>query len=60
MIGVMRCCSRLPREVMDATTLQTLKGQDGQNSEQPDLAVCIFVHCRRVGQDECLPTQTIL
>lgn len=56
----MRCCSRLPREVMDATTLQTLKGQDGQNSEQPDLAVCIFVHCRRVGQDKCLPTQTIL
>jgi len=61
-VRVVRHWHRLPREVVDAPSLETLRS-DWRGSEHPDVAVGVPVHCRGVGLDGLygsLPTQTIL
>ena len=52
MIRVVKHRNRLPREVMDAPYLETFKVRLDGGSKQPDLAVDVPVHCRRVGLDD--------
>ena len=40
---------RLPKEVVDAPTLETLVGR---GSEQPDAVEDVPVHCLRIGLDD--------
>jgi len=42
----------LPREVIDAPSLENIQGQVGQGSEQPDVAEDVPAHCRGVGLDD--------
>lgn len=54
--------SRLPREVVDALSMEIIKATLDR-AEQPDLVEDIPAHCRGVGLDDIerfLPTQTIL
>ena len=48
MLSVVRHRNRLPREVVEASSLD-IHGQPGSVSEQPDLAVDVPVCCRGVG-----------
>ena len=50
-IRMVKHWNRLPREVMDTSSLETFR-QAGPGSEQPDLAVDVPVHCRGDGLDD--------
>ena len=50
-IRMVKHWNRLPREVMDTSSLETFR-QAGLGSEQPDLAVDVPVHCRGDGLDD--------
>lgn len=54
--------SRLPREVMDAPSVEIIKVRL-HGAEQSDLVEDILAHCREVALDDLerfIPTQTIL
>jgi len=62
---VVRHWNRLPRELVDAPCPipGDVQGQDGQDSEQPDLAASVPVHCRGDGLDglqRSIPTSVFL
>jgi len=50
-IGVVRCGNSFHRGGGRPVHGDT-QGQDGGDSEQPDGAICVPVHCRAVGLDD--------
>jgi len=48
----MKHWNRLPREVVEAPSLEILKGQAGRGSEQPGLVEDDPAHCKEVGLDD--------
>jgi len=60
---VVKRWNRLPREVVDAPSLEVVQGQAGWSSEQPGLVEDVPAHGRGVGTRwslRSLPTLTIL
>jgi len=56
----MRQWNRLPREVVDAPSLEINEGQAGGSSGHPDVVVGVPVHCQGVGLDDLWRSLPIL
>jgi len=51
-LRVVKHWNRLPRDVVNAPSLETFRGQVGRGSEQPGLAEDVPAYCRGLGLDD--------